>query len=194
MNNFRDRMVVDGTDETAWLAAREGKIGGSDAAGFAKVESAHLYLKAKLHSPFYGNAYTAHGKAREQRMLAAFHIEQNRALFHAEGNPRHVCTPDGIVVSADGEVILAQAKTTSKPITSISPAYRRQMLWEQYVMGARRTLFLWEQHDGFKPLRMEPESLILERDDDEIEKLVTIANRVLEGMDTAAAFRKELER
>ncbi len=71
--------------------------------------------------------------------------------------------------------------------------YLRQIAWEQYVMEAQQTLLVWEHHEGFAPVSMDPASVIIDRDDAMIDKLVTIASLVLEGMDAAAQFRKELE-
>ena len=193
MTAIYDRVLADARDRPAWLKKREGRVGASDAASFSKEESFPLYMKAKLDDSFKGNAYTEHGNDRERAILRAYNLEQNTLLFHAPENDRHVATPDAIKIGADGEIILAQVKTTSKPILKISPAYSRQMWWEQYVMGATRTLFIWEHHEGFAPLEMEPESQWFERDDAQIEKLIRIANRVLVGLDEAAQFRKELQ-
>lgn len=188
------RILADSRDRPSWMDARVGRIGGSDAASYAKVASAPLYLKAKLNESFDGNAYTTHGNDRERAILARFGLEQNTMLFRSESNPRHVCTPDSIVVNAEtGEITLVQVKTSSKPINRIVPTYQRQMWWEQYVMGSRRTLFVWEQHESFQPLNMEPESMWHERDDSQIETLITIADLVLAGMDSAAQFRKEIQ-
>lgn len=192
--DIMSRVLADARDRPAWLRARIGKIGGSDAASFAKLESAPLYLRAKLHSPFRGNIYTAHGHAREEQILARYRIPQNTYLFHHPDHPRHVATPDGIVVEGS-RVILAQVKTSEKPIPAadrIPPAYRRQMWWEQWVMGADRTLLIWERHTDFQPVDMEPAAVWFDRDDDEIEKLVTIADYVLEGMDAAERFANEM--
>lgn len=189
------RVLADARDRPNWLAKRMGKIGASDAASFAKYESAPLYLRAKLHSPFRGNIYTAHGHAREAIILAHYGIPQNHYLFHHPAHPRHVATPDGIVVGDGGRITLAQVKTSEKPIPAadkIPPSYRRQMWWEQWVMGADRTLLVWEQHDGFRPVDMEPDAVWFDRDDDEIKKLVSIADYVLEGMDAAERFATEM--
>lgn len=190
---YLERMIVDGTDEEAWKLARVGTIGGSKAAMFAKIESAHLYLKAILAEQFQGNSYTRHGNDREKAILALYGIQQNRALFHAEGNPLHTATPDGLA-HGGGEFALVQVKTSTKPMPAkFPPAYLRQCWWEQYVMGTETTLLIWEQHDGqFAPLNMEPESRPIYRDDNEISTLVEIANIVLDGMHAAEAFRKEL--
>lgn len=192
MDDIMARVLADSRDRPAWLKARVGKIGGSDAAGFAKRESAPLYLRAKLHNPFDGNAYTVHGNDREAAMLRHYGIPQNTLLFASAANPRHVATPDGIVIDGD-EIILAQCKTSMHPMPErIPPAYARQMWWEQYVMGAHRTLLVWEQHQNFRPVNMEPESRWHHRNDDEIAKLVDIADYVLEGMDEAERFANQM--
>ncbi len=202
------RQLADSRAKVAWAKARSHAIGGSDAASFAKIESAPLYLRAKMYNPFGGNGYTKHGNDREPHMLAALHREQNFTLFRSPGNPRHVATPDGIKLGADGSVLLVQCKTVLQktkngipvePFTSakgdrvIPPDYRRQMFWEQYVMGAEQTVFAWEEHIDGRPTTPEPDTLILERDDFEISKLITIADLVLAGMDAAAQFEKEMQ-
>lgn len=186
------RQLADSRDRVAWAKARANRIGASDVAKYAKVGSAHLYLRAKLFAPFTGNSYTNHGNDREPVILNAFHIEQNHTLFHAAGNDRHVATPDGIVLGGDGTFILAQCKTSSSPIVKIKPEYQRQMWWEQYVMGTDRTLFVWEEHDGFEPVNMEPESMWFYRDDEKLADLIIIADLVLAGMDAAKQFETEM--
>lgn len=193
MNDYLDRMVIDGLDREAWLAAREGKIGSSNAASFAKLESAPLYMKAMLGHQWRGNAYARHGTARESFLLNAFHVPQNLALFHAEDNPRHVSTPDGIKVSAAGEVLLAEAKTTNKPFTKVPPNYMRQCQWHLRVMGAKRLLFIWELHAEFRPTGMEPESILVDRDEGMIANLIEIADEVLAGFDRYNNFKREME-
>ncbi|MGE0141316.1 MAG: hypothetical protein AB7R77_26265 [Ilumatobacteraceae bacterium] len=206
---IRARVLADSRDRQAWLDVRSGKsdglvkIGGSDAAGYAKRESADKYLRSKLASRFEGNAYTQHGNQREARMLRVHGFEQNTLLIHSpdDGDPyyrRHVATPDGIRRGADGKIELAQAKTTSKPFANrfgefhMPPAYERQMLWELYVCDAFRSAFIFELHENFRPLQMEPEIYWLYRDDEKIADLIEIANTVLAGCDAARAFRTEL--
>lgn len=188
------RAIADSRDRPAWMAKREGRIGGSDAGGFAKVESAHRYAKAKLGEPFGGNQYTRHGNDREARMLRAYHLEPNPYMFVSADDDRKVSTPDGILVTASGEVIIAEAKTTNKPFTAPPPRYLRQMLWNMSVMGATRCLFIWETHTGFVATDIEPESLWVTAADyvPETTKLHLIADAVLEGMAEARRFRQEL--
>lgn len=191
-NNYPDRIVADIRDKVAWTKHRTGRIGGSDAAKFAKEASAHLYLKSMLQSPFVGNQFTNHGNDREAAILRHYRLDQNHFMFRSPTNERFVATPDSIRVLNSNEVILSQAKTTSKPMLGPIPAYQRQMWWEQMVMDTDRTLFVWEQHEDFRA-GMEPESVWFYRDEDQIAKLVRIGNIILEGMDAADEFRKEME-
>lgn len=194
--HVRVRALADSRDRERWLRARAPSIGASDAANFSKIESAPRYIAAKLHSPWTGNEYARHGHDREPHMLRAFNIEQNTMLFRSTATPRHVATPDGIKVRHDGGLILAQCKALDHdPMTrnGLPPRFMRQCWWEQYVMGAERTLFIWEIHRDFRPVSFEPESIWIDRDDEQIAKLVTIANLVLAGMDAGVRFTREME-
>lgn len=193
MNDYRSRIVADIRDRVGWAKVRSRGIGASDAAKFSKIESAPLYARDKLYSPFEGNSFTSHGHEREPLMLAAFHTEQNFAMFRAESNPRHLATPDGIKIGGDGSLLLVQCKTTSKPFRTIPLAYLRQVWWEQYVLGAERTLFVWEVHDGFRPVSAEPESRIIDRDEEQIERMLRIADAVLGILDRGDRARNEME-
>ena len=97
------RVLADSRERAAWLDARVGNIGGSDAANYANEASVPGYVRAKLDDRFRGNQYTAHGNAREAAILAQFGIEQNTLLFRSQG-------AEVAVVGADNHVHL-------KPIT-----------------------------------------------------------------------------
>jgi len=134
-------------------------------------------------SSFSGNAYTDHGRAREPEIArwvrSVYGIEPSVDLFHALGNQRHLATPDGIRVR-DGVIELAEIKTTTKAWRSIPRSYLRQVWWQQYVLGAERTLVVWEQHADFVPLDDEPRCRWVDRDDNEIHQLVGLADQVLQ--------------
>lgn len=193
MTDIMSRVLADSRDRPAWLGQRIGRVGASNAASFSKEESVPLYVKALINNAFQGNAYTNHGNDRERAILRAYHLEQNTLMFAAAGNARHVATPDAFKRGGDGSLVLAQVKTSVKPLHKLPPTYQRQMWFEQYVMETDRTLFIWEQHEGFQPLAMEPESQWFYRDDAAIAKLVHIADLVLEAFDIAAQFRREME-
>lgn len=182
--SHESRIVAHSTDRVAWLRARSFGVTATDAARLASSASVHSLALEKLHgSGFAGNAYTDHGTAREPEIarwvLAEHGIAASCALFHAEAEKRHLATPDGVAVTASGSLELAEIKTTTKAWRSIPRGYLRQVWWQQYVLGAERTLVVWEQHRDFVPVSSEPECRWVDRDDNEIHMLVTLANRLL---------------
>ncbi|MDQ1582572.1 MAG: hypothetical protein QOF36_626 [Microbacteriaceae bacterium] len=178
------RVVADSIDRVAWLRARSRGITATDVAKLSTQRSVQAAALDKLHGTgFSGNAYTDHGRAREPAIAAwvrAEHgIEPSTALFHAEGNRRHLATPDGLVQRSDGRLELAEIKTTAKGWRSIPRAYLRQVWWQQYVLGAERTLFVWERHENFVPVDAEPQYRWIDRDENEIAVLVGLADQLI---------------
>ena len=180
------RILADSTDRVAWLRARSRGVTATDVARLSSVRSLQAVALDKIMGTgFGGNAYTDHGRAREPeiaRWVRAEHrIEPSSALFHADGERLHLATPDGVGV-VDGALVTSEIKTTSSAWRSIPRSYLRQVWWQQYVLGAERTLFVWEQHDDFVPVGAEPKCAWVERDDNEIHMLVQLANKLLELM------------
>jgi hypothetical protein len=180
---YLTRMVTDGSDEATWLRARSRGITATDVAKLNSVNAIPTAALEKLRgSTFTGNAYTDHGKAREPIIAAwvkeHFSIEPSSALFHAEPEPRHLATPDGIGV-VDETLILAEIKTSQKPFEGVPAGYLRQVYWQQYVLGAERTLFVWEQHENFVPVSATPKHIWIERDERAIRDLVYLANGLI---------------
>ena len=182
------RILADSADRAAWLDARAGGVTATDAAKLATPNSVHQVVRDKLSpAPFGGNAYTDHGREREP-VIAAWVRERHgiapsSLLFHAERSRRHLATPDGLHCDDDGRVLLAEIKTTGKPWNRIPRSYLRQVWWQQYVLGAERTLFVWEEHRDFVVQHAEPRFVWIERDDAEIAKLVAFAEQVLQRID-----------
>jgi hypothetical protein len=188
--DHRSRILAHSSDRVAWLRARSRGITATDVAKLSSGRSVRTVALEKLHgSGFGGNAYTDHGRAREPEIarwvLDRFGIEPSTALFHAEGNREHLATPDGVTVAASGSLELAEIKTTKSAWRSIPRSYLRQVWWQQYVLGAERTLLVWEQHDNFVPVNPEPECRWIERDENEIYLLVGLATQVLELLSRA---------
>lgn len=185
------RIVADSTDRVAWLRARNQGITATDVAKLATVKSVQNAAYDKMHgTSFSGNSYTDHGRAREPEIAAwvrsNYGIEPSTALFRAAGHPRHLATPDGVVLAPNGDLELAEIKTTSKPWRSIPRSYLRQVWWQQYVLGAERTLLVWEQHDNFVPISDVPECQWIDRDEDQIAILVGFANQLIDLLDHQA--------
>ncbi|AMM22540.1 recombinase [Frondihabitans sp. PAMC 28766] len=182
-----DRILADSTDRVAWLRARSRGITATDVARLSSAAAVQaIVLEKRYGSSFSGNAYTDHGRAREPDIAAwvkTHHsIEPSTKLFHARGQKLHLATPDGVGELADGTVVLAEIKTTSKVWRGIPRSYLRQVWWQQYVLGAERTLVVWEQHVDFVPVAAEPLCRWVERDDDQIQQLIFLADQVLDAL------------
>ncbi|KAF5290303.1 hypothetical protein FQR65_LT20652 [Abscondita terminalis] len=155
--HYLARVVTDGSDHREWMLARSRGITATDVAKLSTPRSIHSAAHAKLHgSGFSGNAFTDHGRAREPEIAAwvlrEYGISPSQALFHAEHDIRHLATPDGLTQRARGEIELAEIKTTNKEWRTIPRNYLRQVWWQQYVLGAERTLMVWERHENFVPV------------------------------------------
>ncbi|WP_223694176.1 YqaJ viral recombinase family protein [Leifsonia poae] len=174
------RVVAHSSDRVAWLRARSRGITATDVAKLSTPRSVQSAAYDKLHGTgFSGNVYTQHGRQREPEIaawVAATHgIHPSDALFHAARDRRHLATPDGLGMRINGRLELAEIKTTNKEFRSIPRNYLRQIWWQQYVLGAERTLFVWEQHIDFIPMHDEPQCRWVDRDDAEIAKLLGLA-------------------
>jgi YqaJ-like viral recombinase domain len=181
-----DRIVALARDRNEWLRARSRGVTATDVARLSSQSALRTVAREKLlGGGFTGNAFTDHGKSREPEIAlwveATHGISRSDALFHARDEPLHLATPD-CVGRIDGYLVLAEIKTTTRDWQSIPRSYLRQVWWQQYVLGAERTLVVWEQHNNFVPLRAQPESRWVERDDNEIHVLVGLANQLLRYM------------
>ena len=184
--NHLDRVVAKQEDRVAWIRARSRGVTATDVARLSSERALKSVAQDKLlGSGFGGNAFTDHGRAREPEIArwvrGRYRIEPSSTLFHAHGEPLHLATPDGVAVQ-DGAVVLSEIKTTGRAWRSIPRSYLRQVWWQQYVLGAERTLVVWEQHDDFVPTNAEPECRWVDRDDNEIHVLVGLADRLLRLM------------
>jgi hypothetical protein len=177
------RVLAHASDRVAWLRARARGITATDVAKLSTPASVLAAARQKVHGTgFSGNVFTEHGKAREPQIagwvMREHGIAPSDALFHAVRDRRHLATPDGLVLRGDGRLELAEIKTTNKPWRSIPRHYLRQVWWQQYVLGAERTLFVWERHDDFVPVG-DPQVRWIDRDENEIEALVSLAGRLI---------------
>lgn len=182
------RIVADSGDRVAWLRARSRGVTATDAAKLATRESIRSALWEKRHgTSFGGSAYTDHGRSREpviaEWVRREHGIDGSTLLFHAETERRHLATPDGLRVTGSGALELCEIKTTSRTWRQIPRGYLRQVWWQQYVLGAERTLVVWERHEDFTPVG-DPECRWVDRDDDQIAILVGLANELLEALET----------
>jgi hypothetical protein len=183
--DYRSRLVARSSDRVAWLRARSRGITATDASRLSGLASIRAVAWDKANgSGFGGNAYTDHGRAREPEIArwvsGTFGIAPSDGLFYSAGDRRHLATPDGVGTTADGTLLLAEIKTTKSAWRSVPRSYLRQIWWQQYVLGAERTLLVWEQHDDFIPIDAEPRCRWIDRDENEIHALVHLAGRVIQ--------------
>ena len=182
-----DCWLSDSHDRAAGLKARSFGITATDAAHLCTPRSVASVARAKRNAwRFTGNAYTEYGRQREPIIAAwmreHYGIESNTRLFCAATHRRHLATPDGIT-PLDEPLRLAEIKTSTRPITALPRTYLRQIWWQQYVLGAERTLLVWEQQENFHPLEAVPRVRWIERDDAQIAKMARLADQVLEELD-----------
>ena len=206
-----ERIVADQTDRIGWLKARARGVTATDVARLTGDHAVRvLAIEKLLGTGFSGNAYTAHGRLREPEIAhwarRVYGMQPSTALFHADGQPLHLATPDGLRERArsgqseghfwpspgasaesrpgprDATLELCEIKTTNSAWRRIPRHYLRQVWWQQYVLGAERTLVVWEQHDAFVPIGAEPEVRWVDRDESEIHRLVVLADRLLDAM------------
>lgn len=180
------RVVADGSDRVEWMRARARGITATDVAKLSTPRSVEAAAWQKLHGGgFSGNVYTRHGREREPEIAAwvlrEHDIEPSQALFHAENDRRHLATPDGVALREGGNLELAEIKTTNKPWRTVPRHYLRQIWWQQHVLGAERTLLVWEQHEDFVPVG-DPMCRWIDRDDNEIEKLLGLAGQLIDTL------------
>jgi hypothetical protein len=181
-----DRIVADARDRVSWLKARARGVTATDVARLSSQKALRaLAIEKRLGTGFGGNAFTAHGRMREPEIAhwarRVYGMQASSALFHADGRPEHLATPDGLR-ERGASLELCEIKTTNSAWRSIARHYLRQVWWQQYVLGADRTLVVWEQHDAFVPVGAEPECRWVERDDNEIHRLVGLADQLLDAM------------
>lgn len=184
--SHRERVVAHSDDRVAWLRARSRGVTATDVARMSsRAALKSLALEKLLGTGFSGNAFTRHGRDREPEIgrwaNRVYGMRHSGQLFHADGNELHLATPDGLR-EREGRLELCEIKTTSSGWTRIPRSYLRQVWWQQYVLGAERTLVVWEEHRDFVPVSAEPECRWVDRDENEIHQLVVLADAMLELM------------
>ncbi|OOB90717.1 YqaJ viral recombinase family protein [Rathayibacter sp. VKM Ac-2630] len=177
LQRVMERRVATSEDREVWLDAR---LTGATATEVAKIAAGDGLgvLRDKLKpKSIRATPAMEWGNVREPAIVAAVqaewpHIEGNSWLLHAEGNRRHLATPDGIGESFLGAIELLECKASkfdlspapgagvvplevvrtmlqrARPPKFWSTGYYDQMQWQLHVTGADRVVFAWEQHDG----------------------------------------------
>jgi len=198
-------------DEQAWLEARRAGITATEISKIAQGQPAQraniLAEKISGERSFLGNKYTDFGLEREpfisEQLRETHGFTPSDVLFHAEGNERHLATPDGVLVEDDGTILLLEIKTGKNDLHPAGKefaktTYMDQMQWQMHVMGenCKQTYFVWEQHDNIwvlredgreRPTPMPLKGEWIDRDQARIDYLVTLADEFLADIDWARA-------
>jgi hypothetical protein len=148
-------------DRAAWLIERLGGVTATQARDLylsgAGYRARLLEEKAKqIVDALLDNKYVAWGNTREPiiaNWARRFGIEPESRVFRAADNPRYLASPDGLGVGFDDVLIMSEIKTGKDDIAPGTNAFERkgydlQMQWGMRVTGARRCLYIWEQHDS----------------------------------------------
>ena len=89
-----------------------------------------------------------------------------------------MATPDGLSLD---HTVIAEIKTTGKPLDVIPIRYRRQIQWQLHVTDAERCLFAYELRlqgpEGFVP-GFDVQTQWVERDDRQIAELIATAEQL----------------
>lgn len=140
--------------------------------------------------PIPDNEFMRFGREQEGNIIADlqnmnFDIEPNDWLIAADGytNRWQFATPDGL--SSDHRTI-AEVKTTGKDWGEWSKVplhYKRQVQWQLHVTGAEVCIFAWQLRaaDGaglFVPGWLEPKAVIVQRDEELIAQLISVAEKL----------------
>ena len=182
-----DRFIERSVNYDAWLAAR--RLGvtatavaeAATPAGFAKV--VEEFRNPTVVTP---NEFMLFGTDSERELMRHAHrvhgILPSDWLIAGEDR-RHLATPDGLSLD---HTVIAECKTTGKDWATVPIKYRRQVQWQLAITGAERCLFVWnlrvpDDQGWFFLGWVEPKTLWVERDEDEISKLVEVADRLIEA-------------
>lgn len=180
-----NRFIARSSDREAWLYARQQGITatmvahGSTPAGFRDIV-------AQMETPvtIEPNAMMDWGNEREphiaQVVKERFGIMPNDWLIAKDDglNRWQMATPDGLSLD---HTVIAEIKTTGKPLDVIPIRYRRQIQWQLHVTDAERCLFAYELRlqgpEGFVP-GFDVQTQWVERDDRQIAELIATAEQL----------------
>lgn len=193
VHRFHARVLTDASgapisseNRAAWLDARRRGVTATDVGRIVKLngtfsEQRAGLLDAKLsgrEGPFL-RAFQ-HGIDREPVIATwvaeNFGIQPNSLLCRGD-KPRHLATPDGI-----GAGIVAEIKTSTRPLDQTLGSYRDQLQWQLHVTKSERLLFVVENRDSFQR-----ETRWIERDEYRIFILAQHADAFILEMDERQA-------
>lgn len=197
--DLESRAGASDNDRELWLAERR--------EGITATEVRDLYVRAKSTAKLIAlkleqevekdlGAYIPrirYGKDREpviaEKLRGEGFVPESR-VFHHPDNSRHLASPDGTRVDFDEHLEVSEIKTDEHGIAPGDEAWDRvgysiQAQWVMYVTGAVACRFAVEDcirtTDGFEPGDLR--RYWVNRDDELIAELVTMADEFLAAMD-----------
>lgn len=184
------------TDRAAWLAERRQGITATEVRDLATGKiSLQRLIDMKLgriaEPGDLGHVgVVGWGNARERVLAESLRGEgflPESRVFHHHANPRHLASPDGLQETWDGDLWVSEIKTAAHDLPPGSPelavkGYELQMQWVMYVIGATRCRFVVEERVEVEKGVFVPGEVHrhwVERDDDEIRRLIGLADDFL---------------
>jgi len=189
-----DRFIVEYRWYDEWLEARTHGVTATAVARAATPSGFASEVASWSEPPFLGNEYTDFGTWAERYLLE--HAHRTEGILPSDWLIRgdvawHMGTPDGL--SLDHQTI-AEAKTGGTLPASVKREHRDQCQWNMHVTGATRCLYLFQTRvagpNGYYLGLIEPWTRWVERDDERIEYLIGVAERLREAKE---AHRGELQ-
>lgn len=180
-----DRFIVSSQTRDLWLHERSLGITATQVSKAATPAGFEAAIKAMSEPDvMVPNAMMQHGIDREAHIAHVIKerhgILPNDWLLCHETERWQLATPDGLSLSHD---LIAEYKTSGKPLDTIPIHYKRQIQWQLHVSGAEACVFAYElRHEtpaGFVP-GFEIRDQIVERDEKMITELVSVAERLQE--------------
>jgi len=190
-----ERFIETSENHDAWLAARAGGVTATEVARAATPAGLKEVLANRANpQPVEANDYMRFGSDNEDwiaRVLKRdFGLMPNRWLIASDKHPEHMATPDALSLD---HTRIGEIKTGGKDPKGKPPiAHMRQMQWQMWCTGATECVYAFllraEVNGVMVPAWMEPQTVVVPRDDVMIAALVRVADQLLidfEGWEAA---------
>lgn len=189
--------VASQDNETEWLDARAEGATASEVPKLSPATWSGILAEKLNGSTFGGTAHTRRGHDREPEILTDLEwvteskIIPNRHVWASNRNRRHLATPDGFQILADGRVRGVEVKSHEHgwkmPKRVIPSDHYDQMQFGMAVLGLDEWLYGWEiMGEGGATPAEDPQYRVVERDQGRIDELMAAADAFLAWIDAGA--------
>lgn len=180
-----ERFIARSSERETWLAARSEGVTATMVAK-ASTPAGFRDVIEQIDNPvdIIPNALMEWGTYREpfiaQIVKERFGIMPNDWLISFDDGIRRwqMATPDGLSMD---HTLIAEIKTSGKPLDKIPVGYMRQIQWQLHVTGAERCLFAYELRlegpEGYVP-GFDVETQWVDRNEKMISELIAVAEQV----------------